>query len=115
MEIGESTALNSGIMVNADVGGKIRIGKYVLIGPNVVFRASNHIFENKNMPIRKQGHNSGYILIGDDVWVGENAVILPNVKVGTGAVIAAGSVVTKNITPFTIAGGVPAKQIGVRG
>ena len=114
IEIGENTALNSYIMLNADIGGEIRIGKNVLIGPNVVFRASNHVFERRDTIIRQQGHNLGRIIVGDDVWIGTNAVILPNVDVGTGAIIGAGSVVNKDIPAYAVAGGVPAKQIGKR-
>jgi len=114
IEIGNNTALNSYVMLNADIGGEIRIGKNVLIGPNVVLRASNHVFEKKEMLIRNQGHNSGKIMVGDDVWIGANAVVLPDVEVGMGAVIGAGSVVNKNIPPYAVAGGVPAKQVGAR-
>ena len=70
IEIGENTALNSYVMINADIRGEIRIGKNVLIGPNVVFRASNHVFEKRDLIIRKQGHKSGRITVGDDVWIG---------------------------------------------
>ena len=115
IKIGENTALNFYVMLNADTGGEIRIGNNVLIGPNVVFRASNHAFERRDIIIRKQGNKPGRITVRDDVWIGANAVILPNVEVGTGAVIGAGSVVTKDVASYTIAGGVPAKQIGSRG
>jgi len=114
IEIGDNTALNSYVMLNADIGGDIRIGKDVMIGPNVVFRASNHIFKKKDTIIRQQGHKPGCIVVKDDVWIGANAIILPNVKVGNGAVIGAGSVVNKDVVPYAIAGGVPAKQIGIR-
>jgi len=114
MEIGDHTALNSYVMLNADTEGEIRIGKHVLIGPNVVFRASNHVFEGKDTIIRQQGHNPGRIIVGDDVWIGANAVILPNVDVGKGAVIGAGSVVNKDVASYSIVGGVPAKQLGKR-
>lgn len=114
IEIGENTALNSYVMLNADIEGEIRIGKNVLIGPNVVFRASNHAFKRRDTIIRQQGHKPGRIMVGDDVWIGANAVILSNVNVGTGAVIGAGSVVNKDVASYTIVGGVPAKQIGKR-
>jgi len=115
IQIGDDTQLNSYVMLNADAGGEIRIGKDVLIGPNVVFRSSNHAFDKEDAIIRQQGHKPGRIVIGDDVWIGANGVALPNVEVGMGAIVAAGSVVNKNIRPYAIAGGVPAKQIGVRG
>lgn len=115
LEIGDKTMLNSYVMLNADIKGEIRIGKNVLIGPNVVFRASNHRFERRDMVIRQQGHKPGRIIVGNDVWIGANAVILPNVDVGMGAVIGAGSVVNKDVASYTIVGGVPAKRITVRG
>ena len=101
-------------MINADIGGEIRIGKNVLIGPNVVFRASNHVFKRRDTIIRKQGHNSGRIIVGDDVWIGANAIILANIEVEMGSVIGAGSVVNRDVRSYTIVGGVPAKPIGKR-
>ena len=87
------------------------IGENVLIGPNVVMRTSNHNFSDKNKNIKDQGHNSGDIHIEDNVWIGSNCVILSNVTIGKGAVIAAGAVVNKDVLPFTVVGGIPAKKI----
>jgi galactoside O-acetyltransferase len=89
----------------------IEIGNDVLIGPNVVFRASNHNYNDKNTLIRLQGHTGGRIVIEDDVWIASNVVILPNVRVGKGAVIAAGAVVNKDVPSYSLAGGVPAQII----
>jgi len=61
-----------------------------------------------------QGYNSGKIVVGDDVWIGANAVVLPDVEVGMGAVIGAGLVDTKDVASYTIVGDVPAKQFGTR-
>ena len=70
----------------------------------------------KNKTIREQRFlpSKGGILIEDDVWIGSNSVILKNVKIGRGSIIAAGSVVTKNIEPFSIVAGTPAVKIGKR-
>jgi len=114
IEIGANTSFNSNVMINADVKGKVIIGKNVIIGPNVVFRASNHSYGGKNTIIRNQGHRPGQIFVGDDVWFGANVVILPNVQIGSGAVIGAGSVVTKDVTAYSIVAGVPAQKIGSR-
>ncbi|MDD3296625.1 MAG: acyltransferase [Candidatus Omnitrophica bacterium] len=114
IEIKDNTAFNSNVMINADQGGKITIGNDVLVGPNVVFRASNHVFSNRNIPIRDQGHKAGLIRVDDDVWIGANAIILPDVTIGKGAIIAAGAVVTKKVDEYAIVAGVPAKQIGTR-
>ena len=54
------------------------------------------------------------VVIGSDVWIGANAVITPGVRIGDGAVVGAGAVVTKDVAPYTIVGGVPAKVIGNR-
>ena len=58
--------------------------------------------------------SEGKIIIEDDVWIGSNVVILTNVIIGKGSIIAAGAVVTSNVESFTVVGGVPAKQIGIR-
>lgn len=113
--IGEGVCFNSNVMVNAELGGKIKIGNKVLIGPNVVLRASNHSFSRRDRPICEQGHAAGVIVIEDDVWIGSNVTILPNVTIGRGAVVGAGAVVNKSIEAYSIVGGVPAKQIGTRG
>ena len=101
-------------MINADIGGEITIESNVLVGPNVVMRASGHRYKDINIPIRDQGHQEGKIVIKEDVWIGANAVILPNVVVGKGAVVGAGAVVTKDVADFDIVGGVPAIKIGSR-
>lgn len=114
LSIGDNVHLNHGVMINADCGGGIRIGNDVLIGPNVVIRAADHIFMDANRTISEQGHRTGNIEIGDDVWLGANVVVLPNVSVGKGCVVGAGSVVTKNLPAYTIAVGIPAHPIKSR-
>ena len=112
--IGENTTLNSNVMINADLKGEIIIGENVIIGPNVVMRTSGHRYEQKEIPIREQGHHPGTIVVKDGVWIGSNAVILPDVTVGHGAIVAAGAVVSKDVNDFEIVGGVPARMIGSR-
>lgn len=109
--IGDNVSMNSNVIINADMGGNIVIGNNVIIGPNVVVRASNHAFANTNIPIREQGHNAGSIIVNDDVWIGANAILLPNIKIGRGAIIAAGAVVTKNVDDYSIVAGIPARKI----
>ena len=112
--IGNNVALNFNVMINADYGGKIIIGNDVRVGPYTVMRAANHRIEDIKQPIYMQGHEPGQITIEDDVWIGANVTVLPNVTIGKSSVIGAGSVVTSDIPPFSIAAGVPAKVIKQR-
>lgn len=113
--VGDNVGFNDRAWVAAHPnGGQIYIGSNTLIGPNCVLHTGNHIFTDRKIPIRKQGHEFASINIGDDVWVSANVTILKGVSIGKGAIIAAGSVVTKSVEPFQIVGGVPAKVIGIR-
>lgn len=92
------------------------IGNKVMIGPNVaLINSDDHNFGiiGKTMWDSGRGDN-GEIVINDDVWIGHGAIILSPVIVGRGAIIAAGSVVTKNVLPYSIVGGSPAKIINWR-
>jgi len=113
LEIGNRCALNHNVFISAN-GGKIVIGSNVLVGPNVVFRAADHVFEKIELPIRDQGHRYGEIIIEDDVWLASNIVVTSGVTIGKGAIVVAGSVVTKDVPQFSIVGGVPAKIIKYR-
>jgi len=110
--IGNNLSLNTNVILGSS-GGKIIIGNNVLIGPNTVLRAANHGLL-RNDPINSQPLNGGLIVLKDDVWLGSNVVILKDVTIETGTVVAAGSVVTRNTEPYSIVAGVPAKKIGER-
>lgn len=112
LEIDCNTSINRNFFINAR--GQISIGKNVLIGPYVIIYSTNHIFDNTCMSINEQGQTEEPVIIEDDVWIGARSVILPGVIIGKGAVIAAGAVVTKNVEPYSIVGGVPAKFIKYR-
>lgn len=114
IEIGNNVGWNSNVMINADCGGQITIGNNVLIGPNCVLRASNHAFSDISIPMKLQGHKPGKIILEEDVWLGANVVVLPDVRIKKGSVVAAGAVVTKDVEPYSIVGGVPAKIISQR-
>jgi len=114
VEIGKYVSFNSNVMINARGVGKILIGNNVLIGPNVVLRCNNHNYQDTSTPIINQGMTKGVIIIEDDVWISSNCVILPNCTIGEGSIVAAGAVVTKDIEPYSIVGGIPAKKIGFR-
>ena len=111
IEIGENFSCNVNCHINASIGGQIIIGKNVLVGPNVVMRTANHNFNQANQLINQQGHSFNDIQIEDNVWIGSNCIILSGVKIGKGAVIAAGAVVNKEVPNNTIVGGVPAREI----
>lgn len=83
------------------------IGDGCQIGHNVVFATLNH----ELAPERRKITRPAPIVLGKNVWVGSNATVLPGVTIGDNAVIAAGAVVTKDVAPDTIVGGVPAKVI----
>jgi acetyltransferase-like isoleucine patch superfamily enzyme len=114
LSIGDNVMLNTGVVINADCGGKIHIGNNVLIGPNVVLRAADHRFDRSDLLIREQGHEAGEIVIEDDVWLAANVVVLAGVRIGRGAVVAAGSVVTRDVQPFSVVAGVPAVVLRMR-
>lgn len=111
LEFGSHCTVNS----YAAISGKVRCGDGVRIASHASIIGFNHGFEDPDVPIHAQKHTSLGITIDDDVWVGANAVILDGVHIGKGAVIAAGAVVTGNVAPNTIVGGVPAKPIRQRG
>lgn len=113
LTLGDNTAISPCTHLGAD-HGEILIGAYVAIGPCCVLRAANHNFKKINVPIMLQGHDFGRIIIDDDVWIGANCVITPNVHIGHGAIVGAGAVVTRDVEAWSIVGGVPARPIGWR-
>ncbi len=112
VEIGHDVLINADTKIGGQAG--IKIGNFVQLGYNVNLVSVNHSYKNSTLPIKKQGEYGGTIFIEDDVWVGANAVILPNVIIGKGAIVGANAVVTKDVKPYSIVGGVPAKHIKYR-
>lgn len=96
-------------------GGSIRIGKDCLISQFCTLVASNHGI-GRNAPIRSQSpaEDRRGITIGDDVWLGSGVAVMPGVCIGDGAVVGANAVVTRDVPPYEIWAGVPARRIGVR-
>lgn len=112
-EIGDGTHINSYTRLSGS--GVIKIGKDCLIAPHVGIYSSNHKYSDPTIPIKNQGSTAKGIVIGDDCWLGAGVTVLDGVRIGTGSVIGAGAVVTKNIPPYSIAVGVPAKVVAQRG
>jgi maltose O-acetyltransferase len=107
---------NSGIGVNCIIPSDIKIGKYVMMGPNVIIYNTSHQFDSTKIPMYLQGIvTSQPLIIEDDVWISTRVIILPNVrKIGKGSIIGAGSIVTRDVPAFAIVGGNPAKTIRFR-
>lgn len=103
-------------------GGKVILGKYCQIGRDVAFHPTNHPITHLTTYINRQlfegelkSFKTEYIIkVGNDVWVGHGVIILAGVEIGDGAILAAGAIVTKNVEPYTIVAGNPAKPLRKR-
>ena len=91
--------------------GPVCIGSHVNLAQGIVVTALNHNFEDRSRRIDEQGVSTRQVRIGDDVWIGANAVILPGVTIGSRCVVAAGAVVTKDVPDGSVVGGVPARVL----
>ena len=89
--------------------GPVTIGNHVNLAQGITVTALNHNFSEADNRIDEQGVSTGQVVIGDDVWIGANAVVLPNVSIGRHCVIAAGAVVTKDVPDGCVVAGIPAK------
>ena len=114
ISIGNNSYVNGGFL-QAGINSRIIIGNNCLISYNVFIRTDSHKYLDKNTLIRQQGNWQEDIVIEDDVWIGAGAIIARGgVVIGKGAVVGAGAVVTKDVPPYAIVGGVPAKIIKYR-
>ena len=105
----------SGIGINALIQGKCIIGDNVMMGPECMIFTVNHNFIDPERTIKSQGISEEKpVIIGNDVWIGARVTILPGVRVGNGAIIGAGAVVTKDVPEYAVVGGNPARVIGTR-
>lgn len=110
ISIGDSSSLGDyGFFI-----GTVKIGDNVMIAPECAFIAANHKFDNLSIPMNLKGTKFCGITIKDDVWIGYRAIILDGVTIGSGSIIAAGAVVTTNVPPYAIVGGIPAKVLKFR-
>ena len=105
----------SGVGVNCEIHGEVHLGDYVMMAPECIFYTQNHAFDRLDEPMCHQGVQPARpITVGNDVWFGRRVIVMPGVSIGDGCIVGAGAVVTKDIAPFSIVGGVPAQTIGAR-
>lgn len=111
VSIGHHVYINRGCNL-ITTGSEIEIGDYIMIGPNTTFVAQNRDISDYSKPmIFNNKYLKKKIIIENDVWIGANVTILPGVTVRKGAVVGAGSVVTKDVDSYSIFAGVPAKKL----
>lgn len=112
IEIGNNSFVNMNVtFIDNYRKNAIKLGDRVAIAPGVSFVADSDVNFSKLNKI-ESFRIRGEIIVGDDAWIGTNAIILPNIKVGKCAVIGAGAVVTKDVEDYSIVGGNPAKKLG---
>jgi len=111
--IGNHVQINWGCYISGE--GGLEIGHRVLIGPNVCILSAGHGYIDDKKLIQEQGLTYGKIVIEDDVWIGGGSVILQGVRLGRGCVIGGGSTVVRDIPPYAVVAGNPAKGIKWRG
>jgi len=111
IEIGD----NSGIGINASIPSNTKIGNNVMMAPNCYIFSSNHLFNDINIPMIKQGVSARkQTIIEDDVWIGRNVLITPGKIIKKGSIIAAGCVLCKDFDEYSIIGGNPSRLIRTR-
>jgi maltose O-acetyltransferase len=112
ISLGRDTHITNNVILNGT--GEIEIGNDVLVGYETIIMTSGRKFLSLDLPIRKQGSELRKVVIGNDVWLGARVIVLPGVVIGDGVVVGSGAVVTKDIPPYCVVAGVPAKLIKKR-
>ncbi len=114
IEIGRGSNIGSRNQIWAgDTSGRIILGEHVLTAPDVFITASDYRF-NDGEPVMDMAKDEADVVIGRDVWLGAKVMVVKGVTIGEGSIVAAGAVVTRDIPPYSIAAGVPAKVVGER-
>lgn len=109
LTLGDNVSIGKNVLITT--AGGVTVGSNVLVGHGSKIISANHIIPEGTASIRFSGHHCQPVVIEDDVWIAAQVVILPGVRIGRGAVVAAGAVVNEDIQPFTVVGGVPARLI----
>jgi acetyltransferase-like isoleucine patch superfamily enzyme len=100
---------------NSDIYPKVIIGDYTMLGPEVKIIGGDHKYDKAGTPIIFSGRDKQLeTKIGKDVWIGSRSTIMRGVNIGNGAIIAASSIITKDVEPYSIVGGIPGKFIKMR-
>jgi acetyltransferase-like isoleucine patch superfamily enzyme len=134
ISIGDRCTIQDGALLNASEGfvhvgerswigpfcvvygnGGVRIGRDVMIAAHSCITSVGHRHDELARPMMAQGIDVRPVTIADDVWIGMNCTILPGVSIGRGAIVAAGAVVRRDVAPYSIVAGVPAREVGRRG
>lgn len=108
MKTGLEVSFGSGCHIYEPRAG-LTIGDHCMIGGGVLICGVNHGYATRDMPMRKQAIEAAPIVIGQDVWIGMGAIILPGVTIGDGAIVGAGAVVTSDVSAGALVSGVPAR------
>lgn len=117
---GAEISLNSRVGYHSELGTRsmiqanVTIGDHVIMGPDIKIYSRNHKTDRIDVPIQSQGKHYLETKIGDDVWIGANVIITAGCTIGNHVVLAAGSVITKDVPDYAVVGGVPAKIIKMR-
>ena len=129
LHVGEHANVEKGAMFNANVSvgdysdlgvrcqmnGPVTIGNYVMMGPDCLIYTQNHKFDDLSLPMQQSGFSEVKpVTIGNDVWIGGRVIILPGVTIGDGCIIGAGAVVSKDVPPYSVAVGNPARVVKSR-
>lgn len=110
--IGDGTFIGQNVTLNAIAD--ITFGEDCAIAAGSYFMTWNHVIDDRTVELRQTGKESAPIHVEDGAWVGYDAIVLPGVTIGTGAVVAAGALVDEDVPPWTVVGGVPAEPLAVR-
>lgn len=114
IELGDGAHIGARCMLWAGPGwGRIVAGDNLLLGPGVMMTAASYRFRDGS-PVTRQAMNEADIVIGDDVWIGANAIVLPGARIGDGVIVAAGAVVRGDVPAQSVFAGNPARKIGDR-
>ena len=112
LQLGSNVGIGIGAYITA--GGGVTVGDYVGIGPDVKIWSVNHIYEDPARPWMLQGSEPKEVVIGNDVWIAAGSIVKPGLTIGDGAIIAAGTVLSKSIPPYAIVAGNPGRIVGWR-